>query len=163
MGWSGLPAAFSIAIGRNIRKEPLHGSDCYNRTGPRQEYFSGSCEVHHIVDARIAHSYVLLDLLDLMRQANVWPIAPSLGAEGMWPGPASAVGLRLRSRDADRGAAAIARVLQMHAALGTFDGKTVKSMDQAAYWHEDFFGMVHRALALPAACADFRRIIRYRS
>lgn len=97
-----------------------------------------TCEVHHIVDARIVHSYVLLDMLDLMRQANVWPIAPSLGTEAMWPGPASQDGLRLQSHDPDRGAESIARVLQMHAALGTFDGKSVKSMDQAAYWHEDF-------------------------
>lgn len=93
-------------------------------------------EVHHMVDGRIAHSYCLWDLLDLMHQANCWPIAPSLGAEGMWPGPATQDGLRLGP--ATDWTAAFDIVMAMHAALGAFDGKSVHSVPQAPYWHPDF-------------------------
>ena len=97
-----------------------------------------SCEVHHVRDARIAHSYVLFDLMDLMRQANVWPIAPSLGAEGLWPGPATADGVVLDRCSPVRGSEALATVLAMHAALGTFDKRSVTSMRQDQYWTEHF-------------------------
>ncbi len=97
-----------------------------------------ACEVHHVVDAKIAHSYVLLDLLDLMRQAGVWPLAPSLGAEGMWPGPADSSGLRADASDPARGAEAMRTVLAMHTALGEFDGKSIESIRHERYWTENF-------------------------
>ncbi len=93
-------------------------------------------EVHHLQDGRIAHSYCLWDLIDLMRQAGCWPIAPSLGAEGMWPGPATQDGLRLGVTE--DGSASFATVMAMHASLGAFDGKSVHSMPQAPFWHPDF-------------------------
>jgi predicted ester cyclase len=93
------------------------------------------CEVHHLTEGKIAHSYVLWDLLDLMRQASCWPIAPSLGAEHMWPGPARGNGIRLGLSE-DSGAFDL--VMAMHASLGAFDGKSVQSMPQAPYWHPNF-------------------------
>ena len=93
------------------------------------------CEVHHIVAGRIAQSYMLWDLLDLMRQAGCWPIAPSLGVESTWPGPATSDGLRLGA--SDEGGAAFATVMAMHASLGKFDGTSVYSMPQAPYWSAD--------------------------
>jgi predicted ester cyclase len=101
--------------------------------GPVQLRF---CEVHHLAGDRIAQSWVMWDLLDLMRQARCWPIAPSLGAEGTWLGPMTQDGLR--TGETQDGAAAFATVMAMHAALGQFDGKSVHSMPQAPYWHPDF-------------------------
>ncbi|MGB2123045.1 MAG: ester cyclase, partial [Candidatus Puniceispirillaceae bacterium] len=95
------------------------------------------CEVHHLTNGRIAHSYVLFDFLDLMRQAGVWPMAPSLGAEGMWPAPTTP-GVRITETDQDAGQQAMDIVLGMHAALGTFDGKSVHSMAHADAWTRDF-------------------------
>lgn len=95
------------------------------------------CEVHHMRDGRIAHSYVLFDFLDLMRQVGVWPIAPSLGAEGMWPAPTTA-GVRIAENDQDAGKASMETVLGMHAALASFDGKSVHSMTHRHAWTEDF-------------------------
>ena len=95
-------------------------------------------EVHRYVDGKIAHSHVLLDLLDLMRQASIWPLPPSLGAEGMWPGPATSDGLRLSASDPASSAATMAVVLGMHQALFDFDGVNLDSMDQARYWSERF-------------------------
>jgi predicted ester cyclase len=93
-------------------------------------------EVHHVQEGRIVHSYCLWDLLDLMRQAGCWPIAPSLGVESMWPGPIVPDGIRL-GETAD-GATAFQAVMGMHASLGAFDGKSVHSMPQAQYWHPEF-------------------------
>jgi predicted ester cyclase len=93
-------------------------------------------EVHRVEDGRIAESWCLWDLLDLMRQAGVWPCAPSLGAEGMWPGPATGDGLR--TFDTEDGDRAFGIVMAMHAALGRFDGKSVFSVPQEPYWHPDF-------------------------
>lgn len=45
-------------------------------------------------------STVLVDVLDFIRQAGFWPMAPSLGAEGMWPGPISTDGIVLSPQDA---------------------------------------------------------------
>lgn len=96
-------------------------------------------EVHHVVDGKIARTHALWDMLDLIRQAGIWPLAPSLGAEGMWLGPATKNGLRLDSYDEERGAASQNVVLQMHAALLSFDSKSIKSMDdQKNQWSEDF-------------------------
>jgi len=94
------------------------------------------CEVHHLRDGRIAQSYCLWDLLDLMRQAGCWPIAPSLGYEAMWPGPATQDGLRLGGHH--DGTKAFDIVMAMHAALGQFDGKSVHSVPQTPFWHPDF-------------------------
>ena len=96
------------------------------------------CEAHHIVDGKIAWSTVMLDFLDLMRQANVWPLAPSLGAEGQWQAPASGTALKLESTDALGGAESMNRVLQMHSALLGFDGKNLDSMPHSQYWTNDF-------------------------
>ena len=36
---------------------------------------------------KIVQSSCLWDVLDLLRQADFWTLAPSLGTEGMWPTP----------------------------------------------------------------------------
>jgi predicted ester cyclase len=95
------------------------------------------CEVHHLRDGRIAHSYVLFDFLDLMRQAGVWPMAPSLGAEGMWPAPTTQ-GVRITENDGKAGQNSMDIVLGMHEALGSFDGKSVHSMKHGDAWTGDF-------------------------
>lgn len=95
-------------------------------------------EIHEIRGDRISRSFVIVDLLDLMRQAGCWPIAPSLGAEDTWPGPALHNGARLDTVDPVRGAEALQPVMRMHQALFAFDGKTLESMDHAKYWTPHF-------------------------
>ncbi len=96
------------------------------------------CEVHHLTDGKISQSYILWDLLDLMHQVGCWPIAPSLGAEGMWQGPATSDGVLLDRHDPIQGQAGFDIVMAMHAALGAFDGVDLDSMNHAEYWTEDF-------------------------
>lgn len=95
-------------------------------------------EAHRIVDDRIVHSWMLVDLLDLMRQAGIWPLTPSLGAECQWPAPGGGGGLGLEACDTAGGADSLALVLSMHGGLGNFDGRTLESMGQARFWTPDF-------------------------
>lgn len=95
-------------------------------------------EAHELLDGRIIQTYALWDLLDLLRQSGIWPIAPSLGAEVAWPAPATADGVRLGEEDAERSASSIALVLAMHQGLFRFDQKDLDSMQQHKYWTRNF-------------------------
>lgn len=97
-------------------------------------------EFHQMVDGRIVQSTVLLDVLDVIRQAGCWPLAPSLGQEGVWAGPYSADGLLFAPQDADESAASLKLSLDMQATLGAYDDaqagrEGLLSMPQKQYWH----------------------------
>ncbi|QYK43459.1 MAG: ester cyclase [Paracoccaceae bacterium] len=98
-------------------------------------------EVHQVVDGRIVQSNCLWDVLDVMRQAGFWPLAPSLGTEGMWPGPITGDGLVLRDTDPDESASSLAQTLAMHATLGAYDDlngegrEGLLAMPQREHWH----------------------------
>ena len=96
------------------------------------------CEINQVVDGLIVESHVLIDTLDVMRQAGVWPIAPSLGTEAPWPSPNGGNGVNLDSVDHERGLVALKLVKAMHAGLGQFDGKDLGSMDHARFWEPGF-------------------------
>ncbi len=98
-------------------------------------------EVHHVEDGRVAQSWCLWDILDFLRQTGVWPIAPSLGWEGMWPGPITADGVVLTAQDEEESRASIRMTLDMHGALAAFDDRAGLSrellldMPQKDHWH----------------------------
>ncbi|MDJ0827328.1 MAG: ester cyclase [Rhodobacter sp.] len=110
-------------------------------------------EAHHVEDGRIRHSWVMLDLLDLMRQAGIWPLPPSLGHEGMWPGPASQDGLRL---DDGGPSDSLDTVLNMHAALIAFDGRDLSSMPHERYWTEHFMYYAGSGIGMTRGLEGFR-------
>jgi predicted ester cyclase len=98
-------------------------------------------EFHQMVDGKIVQSTVLLDVMDFIRQAGFWPLAPSLGAEGMWSGPISSDGIVLSPQDPDESAASLKLTLAMQASLGAYDD-TLKAgreglltMPQTQFWH----------------------------
>jgi predicted ester cyclase len=98
-------------------------------------------EVHEVRGGRIVQSSCLWDILDLIRQAGLWPLAPSLGVEGMWPGPITGDGLRLDATDPAQSAASLAQTLAMHGTLGDFRDQAdagreaLLAMPQRDYWH----------------------------
>jgi hypothetical protein len=102
-------------------------------------------EFHQMVDGKIVQSTVLMDVLDFIRQAGFWPMAPSLGAEGMWAGPASNDGIVLTPQDPAESAASLALTLAMQASLGAYDDTVhdtpsarrqgLLTMPQKQYWH----------------------------
>ena len=95
-------------------------------------------EVHRLTNGTISTTYMIADMLDLMRQAGCYPLAPSLGAEGRWPGPATQDGVRLDVVDPYGGAESLRLVRQMHTGLLKFDGKRLESMDHEQFWTPDF-------------------------
>ncbi len=97
-----------------------------------------SCEVHKVVDDKIAHSFVLIDFLDLMNQVGLWPLVPSLGSEGHWPGPATSDGVMDEVAGLSVENKPIEIVLSMHQALHQFDGKNIASMPMDEYWTPNF-------------------------
>ncbi len=90
---------------------------------------------HAIENGRIGESYMLFDLMDLIRQADLrlWP--PSLGAEGHFPGPATHDGILLAAQEAAEGQKTIDLARAMGAGLRAYDGKTLESMEQTRFWH----------------------------
>ena len=98
-------------------------------------------EFHQMVDGRIVQTTMLLDVLDAIRQAGFWPLAPSLGQEGVWAGPVSADGLLFAPQDAAESAASLRLSLDMQASLGAYDdlqgeGRAgLLAMPQKQYWH----------------------------
>ncbi len=98
-------------------------------------------EFHQVANGKIVHSTVLMDVMDFIRQAGFWPIAPSLGYEGMWSGPITGDGLVLQAQDPAESATSLKQVLDMHASLGGYDDSKMKgregllTMPQVQYWH----------------------------
>ncbi len=98
-------------------------------------------EVHQVEDGKIVQSTCLWDFLDLIRQAGFWPIAPSLGTEGMWPGPITADGIVLGEQDPAVSARSIAQTLAMHKTLADYDDNEglgrdgLLAMPQRDHWH----------------------------
>ncbi len=91
-------------------------------------------EAHYFEDGRLKTSWLLWDLVALMQQAGVWPMARPTGARGHWPAPKGGQGLRL---DDAPPSDSLARVLAMHDALHAFDGKDLDSMPMH-HWAQDF-------------------------
>jgi predicted ester cyclase len=100
-----------------------------------------SGEVHRIVDGKIAQSTVLIDVLDVIRQAGFQPVPPSTGTELPWPGPFTADGIRLTQGDPDEEAANLAQMRKMQMALGLHGDVATMGRDafllpsQTEGWH----------------------------
>jgi predicted ester cyclase len=118
-------------FGKDWLTIPATGRPVYIRYG----------EVHEVRDERVIQSNCLWDVLDVIRQAGFWPIAPSLGTEGMWPGPITGDGLVLRDSDAEQSAASLRQTLAMHRTLGEYDDisgagrEGLLAMPQKEHWH----------------------------
>jgi predicted ester cyclase len=99
-------------------------------------------EVYKVgAEGRILQANLLWDILDVMRQAGVWPLAPMLGSAEMWPGPFTADGVRLEPSDPAQSDTSIAQTLAMHRTLGEHDdGNNLSraaliAMPQREHWH----------------------------
>ena len=98
-------------------------------------------EVHEMRGGKIVRSTVLIDMLDVMRQAGFWPLPPSLGTEEQWPCPFTADGIVLTPQDPALSAASLAQTLAMHASLGDYDDTAglgregLLDMPQKEHWH----------------------------
>ena len=93
-------------------------------------------EAHWIDGGRVRASWLVWDLAGLMIATGSWPMAAPLGTPGLWPAPATGDGLRARPAEGEDGQS-LRRVLAMHDALHSFDGRSLASMDMSA-WADGF-------------------------
>ncbi|MEM7333681.1 MAG: ester cyclase [Chloroflexota bacterium] len=90
-------------------------------------------------DQKIVESYLILDLLAVMRQAGFQLLPPARGAEGgRIPPPRTRDGVKLLAQDELESNQSLQLVLAMADGMGRFDGESLASMEQQHYWHPQF-------------------------
>ena len=88
---------------------------------------------------RITASYVILDLLDLMRQAGISLLPPAIGVERLAPGPATRDGVLLDEQKEEESHKTLKLVDDMiFEGLHEYDGKNLDTMLHHLHWHPDF-------------------------
>jgi predicted ester cyclase len=84
---------------------------------------------------QIVEARVLLDLVDLARQAGRALLPRSRGLDILVPGPAPHDGLMLDATDPAEGEESMRCTLAMFRGLFDFDGKNLASMGMERFWH----------------------------
>ncbi len=92
-------------------------------------------EFYRWKDGRITEARILLDIVDLARQAGRRLLPPSSGLEILVPGPQPHDGLLTGPTDPAVGENSMRRALAMFAGLSSYDGKTLDSMRMERFWH----------------------------
>jgi len=113
--------------------EPLFGISPSDRLT-----FLRSGEFYRIEDGRIAEAKLIIDFLDLLRQAGRFPLPEELGTEMLFPGPATHDGIL--PNDHAQGERSLDLVEAMLADLHVFDPESMTSKSQTGeggYWHDD--------------------------
>lgn len=93
-----------------------------------------------VQDGQITESYVMFDIVAVMRQAGFQVLPPAPGAEGgKVPAPFAGDGILLTEQDPIEARKTIQIVLAMVAGMRRYnrdrDGADLRSMDQGKYWH----------------------------
>ncbi len=84
---------------------------------------------------QVVEARVLLDIVDLARQAGRRLLPPSNGLEWMVPGPARHDGLLIGPTDPAMGQESLRRTLAMFKGLWDYDGVNLDSMGMERFWH----------------------------
>ena len=94
-------------------------------------------EFYRIENGRIVEARILLDLIDLARQAGVRLLPPSSGLELLVPGPRNATGILLESSPHAGPSACLPQVEAMIGGLGRYNQQDLRSMGMEQYWQPD--------------------------
>ena len=88
-------------------------------------------------DGRADEIVLFMDFPDLTRQAGVWPLPPALGAEVLFPSPATQDGVILRPPDPRESEKTSALAGAMLKGLSDYRGDldSLQSMGQKRFWH----------------------------
>jgi len=111
-------------------------------------------EFFHVVDGRVIEMQALWDLPELMMQAGVWPMGPSLGREWQVPGPATADGFG--PHDAGSSAESFRIVRAMGTDMGKHPTEPVEAMNLERYWHPKFSWYGPSGIGTARGIAGFR-------
>ncbi|MFT5226028.1 MAG: putative ester cyclase [Polaribacter sp.] len=93
-------------------------------------------EFYKVVDGQITQMQAVWDIVEVMHQANAWPLAPSLGKEWQVPGPATLDGVCNDSGDPKMGLASRQHIVDMLTALlrhPAEGGPEVMQLEK--FWH----------------------------
>ena len=94
-------------------------------------------EFYRIEAGRVVEVQAIWDIPELMMQAGAWPLAPSLGREGLVPGPASLDGIVTGARDAARAQASCDLIVDMLAHMTRHPSRGgPEVMEMERFWHE---------------------------
>ncbi len=93
------------------------------------------CQPQPDGSCKITEARVLLDIVDLARQAGKRLLPPSSGLEILVPGPAPHDGVVLGATDPAAGIESMRLTLAMFAGLASYDGQHLDSMDMPRFWH----------------------------
>lgn len=95
-------------------------------------------EFCRVDEGRIAETYFLLDLVDLMQQAGFEVLPPSRGIDGMYPPPLANDGILLDAQDERASAHTLEHIRRfVFDALNSYDQSALESMGIADYFHPD--------------------------
>ena len=92
-------------------------------------------EFARLSGSRIIESYVILDLLDVLRQAGVRKLPSGLGLEDRVPGPSTHDGILMSASEEQESASSLRLVESMIGGLMAYDGSTLASMGMERFWH----------------------------
>ncbi len=94
-------------------------------------------EFSRLEEGKVCEVYLILDILDVIRQAGRWPagLPKSPGITDRAPGPASQDGAVLTDGDARESNSSLALVEAMIKGLMSYDGRTLASMGMTRFWH----------------------------
>lgn len=111
-------------------------------------------------DGRIAETYVMFDVLSVMRQAGYEVLPPSPGADGgRTPGPAAGDGILLTEQDPLEGRKTVQAVVAMANGLERYrrdvDGDDMGRMQQWRYWSQDMKWYGYSGIGRCESLAEF--------
>lgn len=94
-------------------------------------------EFYRVVEDKIVDARILIDFVDVMRQAGYFVLPRSSGAEFMVPGPQNSDGILLHESDPALAIASMQSLDRMIGGLTSFNQKDLKSMGMHDFWHKD--------------------------
>ena len=96
-------------------------------------------EFFRFENGKVVEIQAIWDLPELMMQAGVWPMAPSLGREWNVPAPATQDGLNPPATHLEHASTSVQHVIDMLTALQRYPSQGgVEVMEMELYWHPHF-------------------------
>ena len=114
-------------------------------------------EFYRVEGSRVVEARVLLDIIDLARQAGIRLLPQAAGQEWLVPGPAPHDGLLLGVTDPAAGAESMRTVMAMIAGLFAFDGQNLQSMAMQRFWHPQMMWYGPGGIGSTRGIAGFQR------
>ncbi|PAJ76276.1 polyketide cyclase [Pseudoalteromonas sp. NBT06-2] len=93
-------------------------------------------EFYRIENNKVIEIQAIWDIPEVMMQASVWPMVPSLGREWHVPGPSTQDGLAIENKNSTHAKRSLTLVSNMLSGLGKFASGGVEAMQLEKYWHQ---------------------------